>query len=94
MGVGLEWEGKYREGLLWITPIIHEILDNLTYTSISINLKEVDLSCNPNTGFVAYDIIEMAVYILGDSVGLFVKYPMPKTPIDAPIRVFSLNAII
>ena len=35
-------------------------------------------------------ILDLAVYIVGDGFGMLVKYPMPQTKIDAPIRVFSL----
>ena len=40
-----------------------------------------------------YRIIDLAVYIVGDSFGMLVKYPLPQTPTDAPIHVFSLYVI-
>ena len=55
--------------------------------------QEVDVACFPNTGFLAYDVSEFAVYLLGDSYGIIVRYPMTTTANDGPIHVFSLNVI-
>ena len=54
------------------------------------SLQEVDLVCFPFTGFVGYNIMELAVYGLGDSYGLFTRYPMPQTATAGPIKIFSI----
>jgi len=63
----------------------------IDYLYTSYLTQEVDLACNPNTGMAARDIVELAVYILGDSTAMFIKYPKPTTAKDGPIHVFSLN---
>ena len=52
--------------------------------------QEVDLACAPIFGARTSDILELAVYVVGDSFGIFVKYPTPRIKIDGPIRTFSL----
>jgi len=42
------------------------------------------------SGAAAHDILELAIYVLGDQFGILVKYPTQETAIDGPTRVFSL----
>lgn len=52
----------------------------------------MDIAVAPFTYFtVIKDIMDMAIYINGDSFGMVTKYPMPREATDGPIRVFSLN---
>lgn len=50
----------------------------------------MDLACAPFSGSAGYDVMELAVYVLGDAFGIFVKYPKSHIAIDGPIKVFSL----
>ncbi len=62
---------------------------------LNIGIQEVDLACAPVSGAAGtLEILELAVYVVGDSFGIFVKYPTPKIKIDGPIRTFSLYVII
>lgn len=54
-------------------------------------IQEVDLACAPFTGYTGYDAMELAVNILGDGYGIFIKYPEPKIQINGPIRTLSIN---
>ena len=56
-------------------------------------IQEVDLACIPLAGTAGYDILELAVYVLGDAYAIFTKYPKPHTATEGPIRVFSVNVM-
>jgi len=49
----------------------------------------VDLACFPLSGSAGYDILELAVYLLGDSFAIFTKYPKSHIATNGPIQVFS-----
>ena len=80
------WTGIYgqlQRGVTWQLP-------SLKIKSLirCIVLQEIDLGLAPFT--VKRGILDLAVYIIGDGFGMLVKYPMPRTAIDGPIKVFSL----
>lgn len=51
-------------------------------------LQEIDLALAAFAN--TFGIYHFAIYLAGDGHGMLVKYPMPQTAIDAPIKVFSL----
>ena len=57
-------------------------------------LQEVDIACTANSGALGNDIMDLAVYVLSDSFGILVQYPVPKTSDYSHIITFSLNVFI
>ena len=53
----------------------------------------MDLACTPFTGYTGYDIMELAVNVLGDGYGIFIKYPEPETQIIGPIMTLSFHVM-
>ena len=51
------------------------------------------MACAPLYGVRTFNVLELAIYVVGDSFGIFVQYPTPKIKIDGPIRTFSLHVI-
>lgn len=52
------------------------------------------MACAPLYGVRTFNVLELAIYVVGDSFGIFVQYPTPKIKIDGPIRTFSLYVIL
>ena len=49
------------------------------------------MACTAFSGAFGFDIMDLAVYVLSDSYGILVQYPVPKTQDYSHIMTFSLN---